>query len=410
VNLHGIFIVGLVILSIIVIGEFFNWVFYEDELSFKELTHLCAALLLSFGAVRVNPFGPEYSLGIINGTMGDNSFHNAHIMAYHSMWPHFKEFGLKILGPGLTVWPSLFMALTINTLLIYQLVKTKKIDITVILLSLTLFLQGMNLSRAGYYFPLASFFLVFYLIYKTDLNIRKAIIPSLGVFFIVAAGVLYMVVFQSAPKYFGFALEDYAPKEEVEFLKKVKLPGPIFNDYVIGGYLTWALYPDYKVFIDPRGGLYMKQVFPDYIEFTRTDLTKEKLDAFNQKYPFKICVLHYREVSLIFRILVSSQGDWRLLYFGKNAAILVHRSLIPVIPDEIKNTKLSHDRFKDVDNPITLTNVFSFYINLNPRAARYIKDTFKKNVSDFYKPKIDVLQNMEAYLMLVESKLQKGKK
>ena len=31
------------------------------------------------------------------------------------------------------------------------------------------------------------------------------------------------------------------------------------NTYLEGGYLLWALYPDYKVFIDPRYGPYQKK-------------------------------------------------------------------------------------------------------------------------------------------------------
>jgi len=30
------------------------------------------------------------------------------------------------------------------------------------------------------------------------------------------------------------------------FSEEVPFGGPIFNDYVIGGYLLWDLYPDYK--------------------------------------------------------------------------------------------------------------------------------------------------------------------
>jgi hypothetical protein len=43
------------------------------------------------------------------------------------------------------------------------------------------------------------------------------------------------------------------PEGAARFLKEHKLSGNMFNPYDWGGYLLWALYPEYKVFIDGRG-------------------------------------------------------------------------------------------------------------------------------------------------------------
>ncbi len=42
------------------------------------------------------------------------------------------------------------------------------------------------------------------------------------------------------------------PVEEASFVKAQGLPPNLFNTYGIGGYLMWALYPEYKVFWDGR--------------------------------------------------------------------------------------------------------------------------------------------------------------
>jgi hypothetical protein len=42
------------------------------------------------------------------------------------------------------------------------------------------------------------------------------------------------------------------PVEMANFLKNSGLSGNLFNDYGIGGYLVWALYPQWKTFIDGR--------------------------------------------------------------------------------------------------------------------------------------------------------------
>lgn len=43
------------------------------------------------------------------------------------------------------------------------------------------------------------------------------------------------------------------PIEMANFLKVAGLSGNLFNDYGTGGYLDWALYPQWKTFIDGRG-------------------------------------------------------------------------------------------------------------------------------------------------------------
>ena len=60
-------------------------------------------------------------------------------------------------------------------------------------------------------------------------------------------------------------------------IKKWKLPPPLFNDYVSGGYMMWAMYPEYKVFIDSRGKPYdITHVWDDYKELMENP-TKENI-------------------------------------------------------------------------------------------------------------------------------------
>jgi len=54
------------------------------------------------------------------------------------------------------------------------------------------------------------------------------------------------------------------PIEAVEFIRRTHLTGRMLNDYVYGGYLSWAL-PEQKVFIDGRADVYAwTGVFEDY--------------------------------------------------------------------------------------------------------------------------------------------------
>ena len=52
---------------------------------------------------------------------------------------------------------------------------------------------------------------------------------------------------------FGSGLSRWYPQRAVEFIKREKLPGNIFHEYNTGGYLSFALGPEYPDYIDGRG-------------------------------------------------------------------------------------------------------------------------------------------------------------
>jgi hypothetical protein len=325
---------------------------------------------------------------------------NKYVMAWAGLWPYLKDMSYSFYIGGLTAWIMTIMIISLLILSAYELIKKRSFDFALLLVSLALYWKGMETVRASYYFPIVFFFAYFYLfIYRLKLKniFGRTTIFSLLIFIFLYSSVSYFNLrYLTDNKWFGAGLDNIAPVKEVEFLKKCKLEGAVFNDYVVGGYLMWALYPEHKVFIDPRSSPYRNQVFPDYMEFTLKHVSKESIERFREKYPFKIVILHYRQMALIFDFLMAGD-DWRLLYFEKNAAILVHKTLLASVKPEMGNVSLSPLRFTDVKNPDVLLNVFNFYVRLNPELGRYIYNIYKRNISDHYKFKaqnILVMQNM----------------
>ena len=98
------------------------------------------------------------------------------------------------------------------------------------------------------------------------------------------------------------------PEKEVAFIKGHKLPGPFFNDYLTGGYMIWNLYPEYKVFIDPRYGPYVNGVVGDWFEL-KSKLTPEELDRLTTKYGFKAALINLKEQKIISLLLHSPSGS-----------------------------------------------------------------------------------------------------
>jgi hypothetical protein len=412
VNLHGAFLVGLVFLALAFAGEFLNRIFFPREsLTTGELVHFAAAGVLSGAATLLNPYGADYLISLLPAikiAIVKSQTENL-ILAHSSLWSYLKDISIPFFYINVTVWLMALMIFSVLIFSVYEFIKKRSFDFTLLIVSLVLYWKGMQTGRASYFFLFAFFFIFFYLLFhrlKLENPKGRATVISLLVFVSLFTGVAYINIrCQPDNNWFGKGLDSFVPAQEVAFLKKHKLEGPIFNDYLTGGYLVWALYPDYKVFIDPRHVPYFKEVSPDYFELISRPATAEDINRFTAKYPFKIAIIHYSELPLIFSFLEAG-GQWRLLYFEKNAVILIHKSLFPVIRAQAANIDLSPQRFRAVRNPDVLYNVFKFYVRLNPEEGRVIYDIAKTNISDYYRQKQELLNAMDAQILLRENELQ----
>jgi hypothetical protein len=413
VNLHGAFLVGLTFLALAFTGEVLNRMFFSKE-SFKtaELIHFGLACVLSVTATLLNPYGVDYLRGllptIISAIGTENSF-NKLILAYIRLWPYLKEISFPFFYINVCAWLMTLMIISVLIFSIYEWMKKKSFDFTLLIVSFALYWKGMQTGRASYFFLFAFFFIFFYLlIHRLKLKnpTGSAAIFALPVFVFLFVSIVYInVKYQPDNNWFGKGLDSTVPVEEVAFLKKHRLDAHLFNDYLSGGYLIWDIYPDYKVFIDPRYGPYLKEVAPDYFEFTSKPLSGEDIKLFTGKYPFKIALIHFGEMPLIFSFL-DAGDEWRLLYFEKNAAILIHKSLFDTVQVKTGKIDLGPSRFNTVKNPVVLFNVFKFYARTDIKAARTIYDITKINVSDCFRQKHDLLNAMESEILLRENELQ----
>jgi hypothetical protein len=415
VNLHGGFILGFCLLACFFVGEFLNWMFFPRE-SFKtrELFDLGLACALSFLATFINPYGIYYHLQILKAAVNEiYTVSSKYILAYESLWPYFKDVGsmdLSFFRVGQVALLMAVMALALGSLFIYQWRRKGSCDFMLIILSAATFWGSMRAVRAIYMFPIVFFFAFYILLHNLNQNriSAKLTLASSLVFMLLLMNVSYFSIrYGAGNKWFGYGLQDYAPVKEIEFLKRYHIKGPIFNDYLIGGYLLWALYPDYKVFIDPRLGPYSKEVAPDYWKFVEKPQTAQGIENFTRKYAFKTAIIHYRELPLIFDFL---KAGWRMIYFEKNAAVLIHPSLLKEVPREVASIDLGPERFRRVNDPYVLLNVFSLYVNLNLPASFVIYDIYKNNIGDCFKLKTQHLRIMENDLELMASRLKSADK
>lgn len=69
-----------------------------------------------------------------------------------------------------------------------------------------------------------------------------------------------------------------------QFFSSLKLTGPIFNNYDIGGYLIYSLYPDQKVYVDNRPEAYPSAFLKD--EYVTPQENEEAWQALDAQYIF----------------------------------------------------------------------------------------------------------------------------
>ncbi len=126
------------------------------------------------------------------------------------------------------------------------------------------------------------------------------------------------------------------PVAAVEFMKKERIKGNMFNDYDFGGYIIYSAYPAYKVFIDGRADVYGDEKLREYYGVARLETGWETVLT-----KYRINWIIFSTASPLSRCLAWNNG-WRIIYSDKVATIFVRN--LPENRDilgKYRNVKLS---------------------------------------------------------------------
>ena len=112
-----------------------------------------------------------------------------------------------------------------------------------------------------------------------------------------------------------------------EFFKRNHLEGPIFNNYDIGGYLIYHLFPQERVFVDNRPEAYSVSFFKDiYVPMQEKEEVWKKMD---ERYRFNAIFFYRRDITpwaqpfLIQRI---QDFAWAPVFVDDETIILLKRN------------------------------------------------------------------------------------
>ena len=133
------------------------------------------------------------------------------------------------------------------------------------------------------------------------------------------AGAFYPAI--NSPKLFGFTTANGAERA-VAFIKERNLKGPIFNNFDIGGYVIWKLFPDERVFVDNRPEAYPVEFFEKIYKPMQSNpsVWKEVSDY----YKFQMIFFTHGDITpwaQAFLERISKDPEWNMAYLNEDVVV-----------------------------------------------------------------------------------------
>lgn len=346
VNLHISFFIGIVLIGIFWLRESIEFKrnvksdigFSESKFKWLTLT-LIAAVLVSF----LNPNtwrGALYPLKIFEN-------YGYRIVENQSIW-FLEKYGLN--EPNLLLFEAVFGLLALS--FIFLFVRARK-EVTLVNILLSLFFSVMawlalrNLALFGFFMlPV----LAFNLNAIIPLSLQNNFLKSKIFFILCVLAIVTFIGFNARERLKTLNQTAGAGvwsgnSRSASFFMREKLAGPIFNNYDIGSFLIYYLYPKEKVFVDNRPEAYPADFFEDvYIPMQEDESEWIRQD---QKYNFNAIFFGYHDLTLWAQDFLAKRINdpvWAPVYADAYAIIFLKRNQLNQLL--IRKYEISKDNFQ----------------------------------------------------------------
>ena len=315
VNLHIGFVFGCFVLFVFTLVHFIFYLFKKEN---KFLEILPVAILAAL-ATLLNPHflaGALYPLAIFKG-YGYTIVENQSI--------GFLE-NLKFIQPGFIFWK--LCAFFGASLICWQGWVAKKEKETWIVAGVwfTLLILSYLAIRNFPLFGLFSIFSISWAIGKIKNMTATNVALVCILLFAIYGFVTTIKVIEGNREIKGFGTLSQI-SQSAEFLKENKISGPIFNNYDVGGFLIYHLYPEQKVFTDNRPEAYSSDFFDKVYKPMQTDpIVWREAD---KKYNFNTIFFSHRDYTgwgQAFLISRINDPAWVPVFVDQYVIILLKRN------------------------------------------------------------------------------------
>lgn len=315
-NLHAGAVLIFPVLLAYLCGEALRLIGRPSPLQKRRLLVISTATLAVGLATVINPYGTQLLETLISApSLGADS---GVLFQLHNMDWRNTTFQAN---------PFFFYALTATALVVAA--GWRRLQPRDLFLLGGLALMGLKLERHTTFFYLGALALlpayIDDILARARSFSRKLEFAGRGLLLLAALGSIFWF-YPSALRENGFfkagLREWHYPVEAADFVQKHDLPANLYNTYDWGGYLIWALYPEYRVFWDGRQdsaqmfelGYHVMAAQPGWQQLLRrfgvqTVVTKACLIDTGQRYPIVDALAH--------------SADWRLVFADESSMVFV---------------------------------------------------------------------------------------
>lgn len=303
--LHGS-VYGLALFTLFVAGENAKHLLpvlcHEQSLAREQLAYLNRCFAVAILAMLANPFGlRSYGIFIEFLSKKDVVDTAARIMEFMPInWTEFKPYIL------LFAWAVLL-----------SLRHIRRLDITQLLVLLVFGCGALRYSRVTGVAAIVLAPVIASLIMASVQNAKSKLETKLHAATVILAAVFiagygYIVKFRDAsPQSFGYHVDEgYLPVGSVRFIKATGLTGNLYNTGHLGGYLSYYLAPERKIF-----QYNLPKVFGDTYRFANHP---EELDRWNIDYAI---VANADELTNLFPV-----RSWARVYRDPGGILVIRRT------------------------------------------------------------------------------------
>jgi hypothetical protein len=316
VNLHGGFIIGIILTIIYMAGNLFYLVFSEGGMrdEYKEKARVLGlTIACCLVATLINPYG--YHILLFPFILTSNRAIMDHVSEFVS--PNFHQ-------------QMVYTYLLVLSIAVLAFSRKGMNAIELILVPLFIYMSLYSTR----YILLFAIIIAPILVRQTDFAMRQLTgrLPEImskraermramdasARGFLWPLGAVILVACIWAGGSIGYRFDrKIKPVAAVEFLKKEHLDGHMFNNDEFGDYIIYAAWPGYRVFFDGRSDMYGSKRLDEY--FDVAGIKPEWRDVLDK---YKVNWIIYNAHSPLSLFLMGNP-NWKLIYADKVADIFI---------------------------------------------------------------------------------------
>lgn len=321
VNMHIYFILGIFLIALFLVEALISYRTYKIQYSRKYIFTLFVVFVASVIVAFINPYG-------LRGVLFPFTFYNNYGFPINENLNFFTVAALLQNKFIYSYFAFEVIGIMLIVLLFLNLQKSRLIDWLVSFSFIALVIssvRNMPLFVFATYIPFIHVASLtskkFHSITQKYRSQRLNYQIILSVFIILL--IIGLIINYWSIQGFGFG-SDKRGENAVNFLISNNIKGPIFNNYDIGSYLAYRLYPKELVFVDGRPEAYPYSFYSTiYLPMQKNEKIFKEID---NRYFFNSVFINYPDqqpLTITFLKSMIANNDWVPVYLDESIVIFI---------------------------------------------------------------------------------------